>query len=131
MILQFITQYSLQIIIALPIFMTIIFYQIHYWINKKQWLAIHFSTQASSMFYLIAVSIIVDTWLPFRSIGYILISILLILSILVIMQWKKDTEIKIKHAFKILLRILFLFLSLISLYSLFIVQSCSNHKQNA
>jgi len=128
MILQFITQYSLQIIIALPIFMTIIFYQIHYWINKKQWLAIHFSTQASSMFYLIAVSIMVDTWLPFRSIGYILISILLILSILVIMQWKKDTEIKIKHAFKILLRILFLFffiayITLLIIHSTILFQS--------
>lgn len=122
MVLQFITQYSQQIIIALPIFMTIILYQIHYWIKKKQWLAIHFSTQASSVFYVIAVSVMVDTWLPFRSIGYILISILLILSILVIMQWKKDTEINIKQAFKILLRTLFLFFS-IAYVTLLIIQS--------
>lgn len=122
MVLQFITQYSQQIIIALPIILTIILYQIHYWIKKKQWLAIHFSTQASSVFYVIAVSIMVDTWLPFRSIGYILISILLILSVLVIMQWKKDTEINIKQAFKILLRTLFLFF-FIAYVTLLIIQS--------
>lgn len=122
MVLQFITQYSLQIIIALPIFMTIILYQIHYWIKKKRWLAIHFSTQVSSVFYVVAVSVMVDSWLPFRSIGYILIGILLILSTLVIMQWKKDTEINIKHAFKILLRILFLFFS-IAYITLLIIHS--------
>lgn len=110
--MQFILQYSREIILALPIIMTILFYQVHYRIKKQRWLAIHFSTQISSMFYVIAVSLLIDRWLPFRSIGYLLIGILLLLSVLVILQWKKDTEIKIIHACKVLSRILFLFFSI-------------------
>lgn len=106
--MHYITQYLTEIIIGLPIVMTILLYQIHYRIKKQKWLAIHFSTQASSIFYVIAVSIMIDEWLPFHSIGYILIVVLILLSINVIRQWKKDTEVNIKQAFKVVLRFIFL-----------------------
>lgn len=106
-------------LIIIPVFSTILLYQLHKKIKKSSWKALHFSAQVSSLFYIAAVTSLLYVLFEISVIGKLLILFLIILSIMLILQWKKDTEVSLLKALKILLRISFLSFGL--LYVLLIV----------
>lgn len=107
------------ILIIVPVFSTILLYRLHKKIKKSSWKAFHFSSQVSSLFYIAAVSSLLYVLFEMNVIGKILILFLIILSIILILQWKQDTEVSFLKAMKLLLRISFLSFGL--LYVLLIV----------
>jgi len=96
------------IIIVSPIVCTIILYQGNKLLYKHRWRAIHFMVQISAYIYLFAVIYMLERLVPFTITGYIVIVILVVLAILLIRQWKKNTEVVLSKALKMLSRILFL-----------------------
>lgn len=107
------------ILIIIPVFSTILLYRLHKKIKKSSWKAFHFSSQVSSLFYIAAVTSLLYVLFEMNVIGKILILFLIILSIILILQWKQDTEVSFLKAMKLLLRISFLSFGL--LYVLLIV----------
>ncbi|HLR53490.1 MAG TPA: DUF3397 family protein [Pseudogracilibacillus sp.] len=107
------------ILIIVPVFSTILLYRLHKKIKKSSWKAFHFSSQVSSLFYIAAVTSLLYVLFEMNVIGKILILFLIILSIILILQWKQDTEVSFLKAMKLLLRISFLSFGL--LYVLLIV----------
>jgi|SRR5690625_375335 len=112
------------ILIVIPIFLTFTFYQIMYLISKQRWKAIHFSVQASTIFYIAAVVVLLDKWIEQPLTGYILIGLILTLSIILIIQWKIHTEVILRNGLKLLARISFLifFIAYIILISYEVIQ---------
>src|SRR5699024_6105419 len=107
------------ILIIVPVFSTILLYRLHKKIKKSSWKAFHFSSQVSSLFYIAAVTSLLYVLFEMNVIGKILILFWIILSIILILQWKQDTEVSFLKAMKLLLRISFLSFGL--LYVLLIV----------
>src|SRR5699024_288700 len=96
------------IIIVSPIVFTIILYQENNLIYKHGWITINFMVQISAYIYLFSVTYMLDRLVPFTITGYIVIVILVVLAILLIRQWNKDTEVVLSKALRMLSRILFL-----------------------
>lgn len=83
------------------------------WIGKKvypdhKWKAIHFSVNWTTIFYLFAVmtmmKIIFDTYL----VSLFLVLLLIILSIIIVVQWRSRMEVLLTRALKQLWRVCFL-----------------------
>lgn len=94
--------------ITIPILMTWIVYFITNKIVKHQWKAIHFSVQSTAIFYIIAVAILLQNIFHYQFVGIILICLIVFLAVILIIQWKKDTEVVLRKGLKVLLRISFL-----------------------
>src|SRR5699024_8880947 len=107
------------ILIIVPVFSTILLYRLHKKIKKSSWKAFHFSSQVSSLFYIAAVTSLLYVLFVMNVIGKILILFLIILSIILILQWKQDTEVFFLIAMKLLYYIYFF--SFIIFYVLFII----------
>lgn len=107
------------IIIIIPVFFTVILYQLHKKIKKKPWKATHFSVQVSSLVYIAAVSNLLYVLFGIRSIGNILILFIVGLSVILILQWKKDTDVSFVKALQILLRLSFLVFGLLYILLIF------------
>lgn len=96
------------ILISVPLLITLIIYTISYRLKRHKWRAIHMAVQGSAVFYVIAVTIFLQQIFKISLVGYMLIFIILILTIILIIQWKKKTEVMLFGALKVLWRILFL-----------------------
>src|SRR5699024_2379977 len=127
MMLTIIEQYFPIIMMIIPMVVMILFYQTNYWIYKHKWRAIHFTVQASSIFYVISVIYMLERWLPFMITRYIVIDIMLMISIILIRQWRKKKEVVLSKALKFMARILFLvcFILYLTLIVIEIVQFIS------
>src|SRR5699024_12835628 len=80
------TMYVPIILVCIPILMTILFYQVHYRMNKNQWRPIHFTVQFSFIAYIIALTIL-SNWILYKNLLVIFaIFLTLSLSILLIIQ---------------------------------------------
>lgn len=101
------------IFIIIPVISTVFLYQLHKKIKKNAWKATHFSVQVSSLFYIAAVSNLLYLLFDIRSVGNILILFIIGLSIILIVQWKKDTDVSFVKALQILLRMSFLVFGLL------------------
>lgn len=101
------------IFIVIPIFVTWLLYVSSYWISKIRWKSIHIAVQGSTIFYIIAVSILLENIIEQNLIGYIFIGLLIALSIILIVQWKINTEVILKKGLKVLARLSFLIFSTI------------------
>lgn len=99
------------ILIIIPILTTIVLYQLSYRISKRRWIAVHLSVQWSTVFYIIAVTILLERLIHQNIIGYIIIGLLLLLSAILIVQRKKKTEVVLRDGLKVLSRISFLIFS--------------------
>src|SRR5699024_4361469 len=71
------TMYVPIILVCIPILMTILFYQVHYRMNKNQWRAIHFTVQFSFIFYIIADTILFN-WILHKNLLGIFVFLLFI-----------------------------------------------------
>src|SRR5699024_11603459 len=101
------TIYVPIILVCIPILMTILFYQVHYRMNKNQWRAIHFTVQFRFIFYIIADTILF-TWLLHKNLlGIFAIFLIILLSIILIIQRKLKMEIVLNLVIISLMRVLF------------------------
>lgn len=96
------------ILISIPSVVTLLLFTICYRLKFNKWKAIHLSVQGSAIFYVIAVTILLQRIVNVNLVGYMLIVIILLLAIILIYQWRKITEVILIDAFKMLWRILFL-----------------------
>lgn len=113
MIREYIDYDIIRILIIIPIFSTVILYYIMKWISRHPWKAIHFSTQWSAFLYVVAVSLLLEKHIGVATFGFFIVGILLLLSIHLIVQWKKDTEVILKKGLKLVTRVCFLLFSLL------------------
>ncbi|HLR64107.1 MAG TPA: DUF3397 domain-containing protein [Pseudogracilibacillus sp.] len=97
-----------QILIWIPLpYMLITYYMVHTF-SKNKWRAIHIAVDLSTVFYIIASAVIVKEMFEITTIGYILVALLIMLAIVLIKQWKDDTEVVLLKGFRLLMRICFI-----------------------
>lgn len=96
------------IFIIIPLIATLTLYQISYFIFKHRWKAIHLSVQWTAIFYIIAVTILLEKLIEQNIIGYILIGLIVTLAVILIIQWKNNTEVILLNGLRVLWRICFL-----------------------
>lgn len=113
MINEYIDKDIIRILVMIPLFSTIILYFIMKWISHHPWKAIHFSTQWSAFFYVVAVSLLLEKHIEVTTLGFFIVGILLLLSIHLIVQWKKNTEVILKKGLKVVTRLCFLLFSVL------------------
>lgn len=101
-------QYLPLLFICIPVLMSLLVYLITLRMRRHKWQAIHLAVQGTAIFYIIAVTILIYQLFQINITAYLLICIILILSIILIFQWKKNTEVLLGKAFKVLWRALFL-----------------------
>jgi|GEM_PF-1614436 len=110
--------------IIIPVAATIIVYFVNRYFLKNHWKAIHFTVQTTAIFYLVAVVLLLEKLFGQPIIGTVLIILIVILSIILIWQRKRKTEVVLLDGLKILLRICFLSFGLLYLllisYEIFI-----------
>lgn len=96
------------ILISIPVISTIIIYQIRFKMIHNQWASFHLAAQLSAIFYIAAVSTLLHILFDSYYIGIILIILISVLALIIIIQWKKDTEVLLLKGLKLLSRISFL-----------------------
>src|SRR5690625_4429870 len=96
------------IFVNIPIFTTLIVYFIIYKITRHRWKAIHISVQWTAIFYIIAVTILLQKIFAYDFISIILISLILMLAIILIIQRNLHTEVLLGKGLKVLARFSFL-----------------------
>lgn len=105
---ELLLEYSPIILIVIPSIVTLLLFTISYRLKRKKWQAIHLSVQGSAIFYVAAVTVLLQQILHVSLLGYMSIFIIVLLAVILIYQWKKHTEVTLISAIKILGRILFL-----------------------
>lgn len=103
--------YLIAIVITLPIIATWFVYVMSKKIYKQTWKAVHTAVNWTTIFYIIAVIMILLMFFNKSFIGIISIFLMIMLSIIVIVQWKLKTEVILRHGLKILWRVSFLVFS--------------------
>ncbi|MFS0751945.1 DUF3397 domain-containing protein [Oceanobacillus sp. 1P07AA] len=96
--------YVIATAISFPFIMTIGIYWIAKWTRSSNWKAIHIAVHWSTLFYIIAVSIILNILLQQSFIGLILLFFLVFLTLIIIYQRKSQTDIELFKALKIVWR---------------------------
>ncbi|GLO65896.1 MULTISPECIES: DUF3397 family protein [Oceanobacillus] len=100
--------YTFATAISFPFIVTIGIYWISKWTRSSNWKAIHVAVHWSTLFYIIAVSIILNLLLQQSFIGFILLFFLIFLMLIIIYQRKKQTDVELLKAFRIVWRGAFL-----------------------
>lgn len=98
-----------------PIPFVIFIYMLHHLFFKSKWRAIHFVSEYTTVFFMLATAILVKELLQVSIIGYLFIAFCIVLAIILIKQRKSGTEISFNKAMKLLMRISFLLFSIIYL----------------
>lgn len=121
--------YFVSGLVTIPFVSTYIVYYINKKLFSHQWRAIHQSVKWTNIFYIFASIIIVQILFNQSILWLIIILHLVMLIVVVIYQWKKQSDISLQRSFKIVWRASFLmfFLSYLLLtvygiltYSLFL-----------
>jgi|SRR5690625_3272233 len=107
-----IVSYLPHVFIILPIFMSILIYLIGIRLTGNRWKAIHKTVQWTAVFYIIAVVLLLKRIFHQGFIGYILIFLIIVLATILIIQWKKETEVALLNGLRLLWRISFLLFSI-------------------
>jgi len=111
------------ILIIIPIILTYCFFKVVYLFRKNKWRAIHLSVQLTTIFYVIAITIMINELFQLNVTSYMIIFHIALLAILLIIQWKTKTEVILYDGLKIMSRlsflIFFLFYICLSIYMLF------------
>src|SRR5690625_2374302 len=106
--IQFFIVYLDVIFICSPIIIYIVSYLLLKIILKQKWKVIHITSQLTAPFLVIATSYLVNYVYRISIFYYSIIFFLVIVMIHLIIQWKKDTEVVLKKALKLALRVTFL-----------------------
>lgn len=94
--------------ITVPMVASFIVYVISMGRLGNPWKAIHMMVDWTTLFYILAVMIMLLVLFERHFFGYILIFLLTTLSVIIFNQWKKERDIQLKKAVKLLWRISFL-----------------------
>src|SRR5699024_776957 len=97
----------------------ILFYQVHYRMNKNQWRAIHFTVKFSFIFYIFADTILFNWILHKKLLGIFAIFLFILLSIILFIQSKLKLKIDLKQGIVSLMRVSFFIFSI--LYVIFLL----------
>lgn len=96
-----------------PIISTLVVFYLSNYIFKHTWKAIHFTVQSTAVFYIIAVVLLLEKFFNQTFVGIILIILITVLSVILIFQWKRHTEVNLRTGLKVLTRISFLVFGII------------------
>lgn len=118
MIQQLIDNHVFIFLLVFPVISTIVVFYMSNFIFKHKWKAIHFTVQWTAIFYMIAVVLLLEKLLNQAVVGIMLIILITVLSIILIFQWKRHTEVNLRNGLKVLTRISFLVFGII--YSILI-----------
>ncbi|WP_042145022.1 DUF3397 domain-containing protein [Paucisalibacillus sp. EB02] len=99
----------LAFFITAPILITILTYYSLKFMYQNPIKAFHKSINWTTIIYIIAVNTLLSYLFEGAYIGYIIVFMLCILTIIVILQWRNNLEINYQKALKLLWRISFLF----------------------
>ncbi|WP_047984564.1 DUF3397 family protein [Ornithinibacillus californiensis] len=114
--------YVLASLLTLPILVTVLLYYVLKYALHNPIKAFHKAINWTTLLYIISVNVLLSYLFQESFIGYILILILCILTVLIIVQWKKNTEIDYSKATKLLWRfsflLFFLFYLVLSIYGI-------------
>ncbi|MBY7143733.1 DUF3397 family protein [Virgibacillus sp. NKC19-3] len=103
--------YFIAFFITFPFLATMIIYKISLKLYGHPWKAIHISVSWTTVFYMVAVLILVSNIFDREFSGILLILLLSMLAGIIFLQWKMRTEIILTKALKILWRLCFLLFS--------------------
>lgn len=112
MIDQLIHNY-LFLLLMIPPISTVLVYYVSVFFFRHRWKAIHFSVQGTALFYVIAVTLLLEKLFGYNFIGIILIILISVLAVILIIQWKSKTEVILRNGLKIVARISFLVFALL------------------
>ncbi|MEN2766549.1 DUF3397 domain-containing protein [Ornithinibacillus xuwenensis] len=117
--------FILAFLITLPIFSTIVVYYILKYIYGNPIRAFHKAINWTTVLYILAVNTMLTYLFESFFIGDIFVVMLLILTFLIVNQWKRNTEIDYGRAFKLLWRLSFLLFFI--LYIILVVYGIIDH----
>ncbi|MFS0672338.1 DUF3397 domain-containing protein [Ornithinibacillus sp. 179-J 7C1 HS] len=100
--------FVIAFVITLPILATIVMYYILKYLYRNPIKAFHKAINWSTFLYILAVHTLLSYLFSVNYLGYIFVLLLSILTVLIILQWKKYSEINYYKAFKLLWRLSFL-----------------------
>ncbi|WP_047981360.1 DUF3397 domain-containing protein [Ornithinibacillus contaminans] len=100
--------FIMAFLITIPIFATVVVYYAWKYVTRNPLLAFHKAINWTTIFYVFAVTTLLSYLFGDGFFGYILLLILLLLTILIFMHWKRNTEVDYRRAFKLLWRLCFL-----------------------
>lgn len=98
----------LAFFITAPLLTSIVVYFISMTIERNKWKAIHRVVNWTTIFYIISVHIMLHSIFSRSFITITIVVLLFILTIIILIQWKKQRDIQFLVAFKLLTRISFL-----------------------
>lgn len=102
------TNFLVVFFITIPIIATYLFYKIGMKVYAQDWRAFHFAVHMSSIFYIIAVNMLFFLIFRFQFVGSTFVVMLVILTIILIVQRRKNTEVILWKGVKAMWRITFL-----------------------
>ncbi|RDW17935.1 DUF3397 domain-containing protein [Oceanobacillus chungangensis] len=100
--------YIIAFLMTVPMFLTTVIYFLSIKFHQPVWKAVHAAVNWSTIFYIMAVILILDMTFDLHVIGIVLVFFLLLLGLFIYLQWKFNTEVKVTKAFKLVWRICFL-----------------------
>src|SRR5690625_2958077 len=100
--------YIVSFLIVFPPLATCLVYVINKRIHQHTWRAIHQAVQWTNIFYIISTMLLCYSLFERIFLSYIILLHIIILTILVVAQWKRQTNIEMKQCLKLLWRISFL-----------------------
>ncbi|HAM82147.1 DUF3397 domain-containing protein [Ornithinibacillus bavariensis] len=100
--------FILAFIITIPIVATVGLYFILKLVYGNPIRALHKAVNWTTILHIIAGNVLLTNLFNGNYIGYIIVFLLLLLTILITFQWKKHTEVDIKKALKLSWRLCFL-----------------------
>lgn len=111
--------FPLALFITIPLLATWLLYLIRTKIHPNKQRGFIFAVNWTTIFYILAVLVLIKINFDNHYLGVIICFLLLILSAIIVYQWKKHTEIQIGKAFKILWRLCFLGFSFAYIFLVF------------
>ena len=111
--------YTISVLITAPLLASFIVYIISMLIERNKWKAIHRVVNWTTIFYIIAVLVMLELIFDRSFLSFTIIFFLVILTLIIFIQWKDKKDVQFIKAIKLLTRILFLLFFL--LYGCFMI----------
>lgn len=108
--------YFIAFFVTVPILATLIMYRLAVKRYTHPLRAIHFAVNWTTILYIIADLVLIAIIFERQIVGIVFVILICALAIIVIMQWKKKTEIDFVKAFKLVWRVCFLVFLLLYIF---------------
>ena len=100
--------YTLSFFITIPFLASLLVYLVSMVLDRNKLKAIHRLVNWTTLFYIIAVTMMLSIIFNLSFIGIVLILLLSLLTLIIFIQWKTKRDVAITRAVKLLWRISFL-----------------------